>query len=98
MSLRPEPPSSPIFFFGLRVCFSRAYEARNGGARPQAMIQRLRLASGLVLFTYVTSHLLNHALGMIGLDAAEAGRLWFTAFWRWPLTTLVLYTSLTVHI
>lgn len=62
------------------------------------MIQRLRLATGLVLFTYVTTHLLNHALGMVSLDAAEAGRLWFTAFWRWPLATLALYASLTVHI
>jgi adenylate cyclase len=62
------------------------------------MMQRLRLGSGLVLFTYVTTHLLNHALGMVGLDAAEAGRLWFTGFWRWPLVTLALYSSLTVHI
>ncbi len=62
------------------------------------MTQRLRLFSGLVLFTYVTSHLLNHALGMISLGAAEAGRLWFTDFWRFPLPTLVLYTSLTLHI
>src|SRR4051794_21340975 len=62
------------------------------------MIQRLRLGSGLVLFTYVTTHLLNHALGMISLEAAEAGRWWFTGFWRNPLATLVLYSSLTTHI
>src|SRR6478672_2221555 len=42
------------------------------------MTQRLRLAAGLVLFSYVASHLLNHALGMISLEAAGAGRVWFT--------------------
>jgi adenylate cyclase len=62
------------------------------------MIQRSRLAAGLVLFTYVATHLLNHALGIVSLGAAEAGRLWFTAFWRFPLATFVLYTSLIVHI
>jgi adenylate cyclase len=62
------------------------------------MIQRWRLLTGLVLFTYVTTHLLNHALGMISLDTAEAGRLWFTGFWRFAIPTLVLYASLTVHI
>ena len=33
----------------------------------------IRLASGLVLFVYVTSHLVNHALGLISIDAAERG-------------------------
>ena len=35
--------------------------------------RRLRLASGLVLFAYLASHLANHAAGLISLDAAEAG-------------------------
>jgi adenylate cyclase len=62
------------------------------------MTQRLRLFTGLVLFTYVTTHLLNHALGVISLDAAAAGRVWFTGFWRFPLFTALLYTSLLTHI
>src|SRR5207237_7352730 len=62
------------------------------------MTKRLRLTTGLVLFTYVTTHLLNHGLGMISLEAAEAGRLWFTAFWRFPLSTVALYLSLITHI
>jgi adenylate cyclase len=61
------------------------------------MSQRLRLLSGLVLFTYVTTHLLNHALGLVSLEAAEAGRLWFIAFWRHPLGTMLLYGSLLTH-
>jgi adenylate cyclase len=52
---------------------------------------------GLVLFTYLTTHLLNHSLGLISLDAMEAGRLWFLALWRNPLGTAALYTSLLTH-
>ena len=32
-----------------------------------------RLASGLVMLAYLTTHLTNHAIGLISLDAAEAG-------------------------
>lgn len=61
------------------------------------MLQRLRLLSGLALFSYVATHLLNHSLGLISLQAAEAGRLWFTAFWRHPLATALLYGGLLTH-
>jgi adenylate cyclase len=62
------------------------------------MMQRLRLASGLVLFGYVTTHLLNHALGLVSVEAAEVGRMWFVAFWRHPIGTTLLYSSLTCHL
>jgi adenylate cyclase len=62
------------------------------------MIQNLRLFSGLVLLTYVTTHLLNHAVGIFSVETAELPRQWFIAFWRNPLLTLVLYTSLVGHI
>jgi len=62
------------------------------------MAQRLRLISGLVLFTYVTTHLVNHALRLASLQAAEAGRLWFLAVWRHPLGTVLLYGSLATHL
>src|SRR5205823_13668906 len=61
------------------------------------MPQRLRLLSGPVLFTYVTTHLVNHSPGLVSLQAAEAGRLWFTAFWRFPISTTLLYGSLLTH-
>jgi adenylate cyclase len=67
-------------------------------AGERIVAQRLRLVSGLVLFTYVTTHLLNHALGLISLQAAEAGRFWFLAFWRSPVGTLLLYPSLVCHV
>ena len=41
------------------------------------MSGRLRLWSGYVLFIYVVTHLLNHALGLISLRVLEEGRGWF---------------------
>ena len=60
-------------------------------------IRRTRIVTGLVLFTYLTTHLLNHSLGLISLDAMEAGREWFLALWRNPLSTALLYGSLLTH-
>jgi adenylate cyclase len=62
------------------------------------LARRLRLVSGLVLLAYLTTHLTNHALGLISLDAMEDGREWFLALWRNPLATAALYTSLVVHV
>ena len=62
------------------------------------MIRQLRLWSGLVLFAYVGTHLLNHSLGIISLGAAESGRLVFLAVWRNPVGTVLLYGSLIVHV
>ncbi len=61
------------------------------------MIRRIRLTTGLILFAYVTSHLLNHMLGLISYDAMEDGRIWFLAIWRNPVGTLALYGALSIH-
>ena len=60
--------------------------------------RRVRLWSGLVLFAYVTTHLANHSLGLVSLDAMEAGRVYFLALWRNPLISLLLYGSLITHV
>ena len=64
----------------------------------QSVLQRLRLGSGLVLFCYVSLHLLNHALGLVSLAAMEAGREWFLFVWRSPVGSLLLNGSLSVHV
>jgi adenylate cyclase len=57
---------------------------------------RLRLASGLVLMTFVASHLVN--LGIHSLHAMELGRVVFVGLWRsWPGTAL-LYGALLTHV
>jgi adenylate cyclase len=61
------------------------------------MTARLRTIAGVVLFAYVTTHLLNHALGLISLAAMEAGREMFLAVWRNPIGSLALYGSLAGH-
>jgi adenylate cyclase len=59
---------------------------------------RLRLASGLVLMTYVASHLVNHALGIHSLAAMEAALALIGGFWRsWP-GSLLLYGALLTHV
>jgi adenylate cyclase len=61
-------------------------------------LRRIRLGSGLVLFAYVTSHYLNHALGLISLSAMDEGSHVFLAIWRNPLGTVLLYGSVLVHL
>ncbi len=60
-------------------------------------VRRLRLGAAFVLLTYLVLHFLNHALGLISLDAMEAGRGWFLALWRSRLGTLALYGAITIH-
>jgi adenylate cyclase len=61
------------------------------------IVRRLRLATGLILFSYLTTHFANHALGLVSLDAMESGRIWFLTLWRSRPGTLVLYGALLTH-
>src|SRR6516164_2974186 len=60
-------------------------------------VRRTRLTTGLILLTYLSTHLINHALGLISLQMMEAGRIWFLALWRNPVGTALLYASLLTH-
>ncbi|HEY6980721.1 adenylate/guanylate cyclase domain-containing protein [Reyranella sp.] len=62
------------------------------------MIGRLRLWSGYVLLAYVTTHLLNHALGLVSLRVLEAGRHWFVFVWQSLPGQTILYGSLLLHL
>jgi len=62
------------------------------------MVGRLRLWSGYVLLFYVTTHLLNHALGLISLRVVEAGRVWFVFIWQGLPGQVALYGALLVHL
>ena len=61
------------------------------------MIGRLRLWSGYVLLAYVTTHLLNHSLGLISLRFIEMGRIWFVYVWDSFPGQVALYGALLVH-
>ena len=57
----------------------------------------LRLATGLILFAYATSHLLNHAFGIRSVAAMEAASAFLLAPWQTYIGLTTLYTSFLVH-
>src|ERR1700751_3561572 len=60
-------------------------------------VRQIRLASGLVLFAYLLSHFINHALGNISMDALATGVRYHTAFWgSLPIAT-VFYAAAPAH-
>ncbi len=61
------------------------------------LLGRLRLATGLTLFFYVLTHNLNHALGLISLEAMDAGRIPFLAFWRFLPVEILFFVSILTH-
>lgn len=53
--------------------------------------------AGLVLFMFVTMHLLNHAVGVLGVAAMGTVQEWRVALWRsWP-GTIALYGAAAIH-
>lgn len=62
-----------------------------------AVVRQIRLWTGLVLFTYLTTHFLNHALGLVSLEAMAAGQGWFVLIWRSLPGTVALYGSFGIH-
>lgn len=60
-------------------------------------VQRLRLAAGLVLFAFAATHLLNHALGLISLDAMQAMQTWRIGYTRSALGTIILGGAFLIH-
>jgi adenylate cyclase len=61
------------------------------------MIRRLRLFSGLAMLAYVTMHLLNHAVGLISLEAMEDVLWYIFRIWSNRPAQALLYGSFLVH-
>jgi len=61
-------------------------------------VRDLRLGSGLVLFAYITTHLANHALGLVSVAAAERALEVAVAVWHSLPGTLLLYGAVAVHV
>ena len=62
------------------------------------LLQRLRLASGLVLLTFAATHFLNHALGLVSLDAMQEMQAWRKLVTRSWLGSGVLLAAFLTHI
>lgn len=79
---------------------TRLWQAGRGGlaTRGPSIVRRLRLASGLVLFTYVFLHFLNHSLGNISWEALQWGGVIYEWIWRNPVGTVALYGAFGIHV
>jgi len=59
--------------------------------------RQVRLVCGMILFAYLISHFLNHALGNISLDALAEGIYYHTLFWQFLPVAIVFYTAVFLH-
>lgn len=60
-------------------------------------VQRVRLVAGLVLFAFAITHFLNHALGLVSLDAMVRFEAWRVAINGSLPGTIVLGAALVAH-
>jgi len=60
-------------------------------------VRQVRLVSGLVLFAYLLSHFLNHALGNVSMEALATGVYFHTLFWQFLPITMLFYAACLVH-
>src|SRR5688572_20365331 len=57
----------------------------------------LRLVTGLVVAAFVVGHFLNHALGVVSIEAMDRVRVALAFWWRSPVGAILLYGSLLTH-
>jgi adenylate cyclase len=61
------------------------------------VIRRLRLASGLVMLAYVTTHFVNHSLGLISVQVMDRTLVEIYQYWSSPLGGVLLYGAFATH-
>jgi adenylate cyclase len=60
-------------------------------------VRQVRIACGLVMFSYIFSHFFNHALGNISYATMEWWLWYHIWWWRIPIVNLTLYSAATTH-
>src|SRR3954454_8778313 len=60
-------------------------------------LRQVRLVTGIVLFAYLISHFLNHALGNISMEALAGGLYFHVWFWQLLPVSILFYTACLVH-
>ena len=60
-------------------------------------LRQVRLVTGMMLFAYLVSHFLNHALGNVSMEALARGVYIHTLFWQSLPVAVVFYTACLVH-
>src|SRR5215468_1661488 len=61
------------------------------------MIRRLRLASGLVMFAYVTTHFVNHSLGLVSVQVMDRALEHIYQYWASVFGSVLLYGAFATH-
>jgi adenylate cyclase len=62
------------------------------------MSKRIRLISGLILFTFLTCHLFNLSFGLASLQALDESRQWLLWFWSTGVGIALLVGSMVAHL
>jgi adenylate cyclase len=65
--------------------------------RDPGVIRRIRLVSGLVMFAYVTTHFVNHALGLVSVQVMDRELHRIYQYWASPLGSVMLYGAFAIH-
>ncbi|CCD98488.1 Ferredoxin:Adenylate/Guanylate cyclase [Bradyrhizobium sp. STM 3809] len=60
-------------------------------------VRQVRLVCGIILFSYLLSHFLNHALGNISLEALAAGVGYHLVFWQFLPVAVLFYAAVLTH-
>jgi adenylate cyclase len=63
----------------------------------QRLERPVRLTTGLILFAFATSHLINHAFGIRSVNAMQAASAVLLAPWQTNTGVMVLYTAFVAH-
>jgi adenylate cyclase len=63
----------------------------------EGVIRRIRLASGLVMLAYVTTHFVNHSLGLVSVQSMDVALRFIYQYWASPLGTFFLYGAFAIH-
>ena len=61
------------------------------------VIRRLRLASGLVMLAYVTTHFFNHSLGLVSVAFMDRVLHHIHAYWSSTTGGVILYGAFAIH-
>lgn len=61
------------------------------------MTRKLRLITGIVLFVFVTGHLINLSSGLASVELLDELRPWFMAPWTTTIGMVLLIVSMLVH-
>jgi len=60
-------------------------------------VRQVRLACGLVIFSYIFSHFFNHALGNVSYALMEKWLTFHIWWWRIPIVNVTLYAAAAIH-